>query len=54
VLIGDGGLATELEVRGHDLSEALWVSAGARIVGGCCRVGPPDIAGIAALAALGR
>ncbi|HEY4421729.1 MAG TPA: homocysteine S-methyltransferase [Pseudonocardia sp.] len=24
VLIGDGGLATELEARGHDLSSALW------------------------------
>jgi homocysteine S-methyltransferase len=24
VLIGDGGLATELEARGHDLSGALW------------------------------
>lgn len=24
VLIGDGGLATELEARGHDLSDALW------------------------------
>jgi homocysteine S-methyltransferase len=23
-LIGDGGLATELEARGHDLSDALW------------------------------
>jgi homocysteine S-methyltransferase len=25
---------------------ALWVAAGARIVGGCCRVGPGDIAAI--------
>ncbi|ORX21718.1 homocysteine S-methyltransferase [Mycobacterium xenopi] len=24
VLIGDGGLATELEARGHDLSDPLW------------------------------
>ena len=24
VLIADGGLATELEARGHDLSDALW------------------------------
>jgi len=24
VLVSDGGLATELEVRGHDLSDALW------------------------------
>ena len=24
VLISDGGLATELEARGHDLSDALW------------------------------
>jgi len=24
VLISDGGLATELEARGHDLSETLW------------------------------
>ena len=24
VLIGDGGLATELEARGHDLSDELW------------------------------
>ncbi|HEY6854872.1 MAG TPA: hypothetical protein VI194_01430, partial [Mycobacterium sp.] len=23
-LIADGGLATELEARGHDLSDALW------------------------------
>jgi homocysteine S-methyltransferase len=26
-----------------------WVAAGARIVGGCCRVGPADIAAVAAL-----
>jgi S-methylmethionine-dependent homocysteine/selenocysteine methylase len=102
VLISDGGLATELEARGHDLSDDLWsarllhdapdeivaaheiarqvtdkpvivypnsgeewdgrrrtwigeagwsadlpaqwVAAGARIVGGCCRVMPDDIA----------
>ena len=25
-----------------------WVSAGARYVGGCCRVGPADIADLAA------
>ncbi|WP_109558750.1 homocysteine S-methyltransferase [Mycolicibacter minnesotensis] len=25
-----------------------WIAAGARIVGGCCRVGPADIAGVAA------
>ena len=24
VLVSDGGLATELEARGHDLSDALW------------------------------
>src|ERR1700751_59855 len=24
VLIGDGGFATELQARGHDLSDALW------------------------------
>lgn len=29
-----------------------WVAAGARLVGGCCRVGPADIAAVAA--ALGR
>jgi homocysteine S-methyltransferase len=29
---------------------AQWVAAGARIVGGCCRVGPADIAALAALA----
>ena len=121
VLINDGGLATELEARGHDLSDPLWsarlladdpreivavhaayfragatiggrddvlpaieiasaigkpvivypnsgerwdgggwagprtfsarrvtqwVAAGARIVGGCCRVGPADIADV--------
>jgi Homocysteine S-methyltransferase len=88
VLISDGGLATELEARGHDLSDPLWsarllsddpreivavhaayfragakiatsrfsaglarqwIAAGARIVGGCCRVGPSDIAAIADL-----
>jgi homocysteine S-methyltransferase len=26
-----------------------WVAAGARLIGGCCRVGPADIAGIAAI-----
>jgi homocysteine S-methyltransferase len=31
---------------------AQWIAAGARIVGGCCRVGPADIASIAGLAAL--
>ncbi|MEV6325156.1 homocysteine S-methyltransferase [Nocardia sp. NPDC051787] len=30
VLISDGGLATELEARGHDLSDALW---SARLLG---------------------
>jgi homocysteine S-methyltransferase len=29
-----------------------WQRAGARLIGGCCRVGPADIAGLAAL--LGR
>jgi homocysteine S-methyltransferase len=24
VLVADGGLATELEARGHDLSDSLW------------------------------
>ncbi|PQM47747.1 Homocysteine S-methyltransferase [Mycobacterium talmoniae] len=24
VLVSDGGLATELEARGHDLSDPLW------------------------------
>jgi homocysteine S-methyltransferase len=28
---------------------AHWVAAGARLVGGCCRVGPPDIAAMRAL-----
>lgn len=27
----------------------LWVAAGARIIGGCCRVGPADIAAVASL-----
>jgi homocysteine S-methyltransferase len=27
-----------------------WTTSGARFVGGCCRVGPPDIAALAALA----
>ncbi|WP_208611950.1 homocysteine S-methyltransferase [Mycobacterium paraffinicum] len=27
-----------------------WVAAGASIIGGCCRVGPPDIAALAAIA----
>ena len=27
---------------------AAWVAAGARLVGGCCQVGPADIAGLAA------
>jgi homocysteine S-methyltransferase len=27
-----------------------WITSGARFVGGCCRVGPPDIAALAALA----
>jgi homocysteine S-methyltransferase len=31
------------EIRG-------WIDAGARLVGGCCRVGPDDIAAIAAIA----
>jgi len=24
VLVGDGGMASTLETRGHDLSDALW------------------------------
>jgi homocysteine S-methyltransferase len=31
-----------------------WIAAGARIVGGCCRVRPPDIADVAATAELTR
>jgi homocysteine S-methyltransferase len=31
-----------------------WVAAGARYVGGCCRVGPEDIARLAAVVAPGR
>lgn len=36
--------------RGAELAEMAprWVAAGARLVGGCCRVGPPEIAAIAA------
>jgi homocysteine S-methyltransferase len=26
---------------------AAWVAAGARLVGGCCRVGPAEIAALA-------
>jgi homocysteine S-methyltransferase len=33
---------------------ADWVAAGARLVGGCCRVGPADIAGLAAALASAR
>ncbi|HET6877547.1 MAG TPA: homocysteine S-methyltransferase [Jatrophihabitans sp.] len=36
---GRGGLAAS------DVD--LWIDRGARLVGGCCRVGPPDIAAIA-------
>ena len=36
------GLAVDAE------SAATWVAAGARLIGGCCRVGPDEIAGIAA------
>jgi homocysteine S-methyltransferase len=36
---GDGGLATG--------QAAQWVARGARVVGGCCRVSPADIADIA-------
>ncbi len=39
--VGPRTFATELA--------AQWVSAGARIVGGCCRVGPADIAELAPL-----
>jgi homocysteine S-methyltransferase len=43
VWVGSSGLDTRLA--------ADWVEAGARIVGGCCRVGPADIAAIAATVA---
>ena len=33
---------------------ARWVSAGARIVGGCCRVDPSDVAAIATIAKIGE
>ena len=33
----------------HPQLATQWVAAGARIVGGCCRVGPADIAEVAAL-----
>ncbi len=32
---------------------AAWVTAGARLVGGCCRVGPDDIGGVASRVGLG-
>jgi homocysteine S-methyltransferase len=32
-------------------SAVQWVAAGARVIGGCCRVGPADIAGLAAVLA---
>ncbi|MET0756426.1 MAG: homocysteine S-methyltransferase [Mycobacterium sp.] len=41
--VGPARFATELAPR--------WVAEGARIVGGCCRVGPADIAGIASAVA---
>jgi homocysteine S-methyltransferase len=37
--------------RDHDGLAALalgWVSAGARLIGGCCRIGPAEIAALAA------
>lgn len=43
VWVGDPGLDTRLA--------AEWVEAGARIVGGCCRVRPADIAAMAAFIA---
>ena len=43
---GDGAFDTGLA--------SAWVEAGARLVGGCCRVGPADIAGLAAVLAPGR
>ncbi len=33
---------------------AAWIAAGARLVGGCCRVGPDTIGAIAAIAAAGQ
>ncbi len=39
--VGEGGLPAQ-DIRG-------WVADGARLVGGCCRVTPADIAGVAAL-----
>jgi len=37
---GTPGIATD--------DVAAWIAAGARLVGGCCRVGPEQIAAIAA------
>ena len=37
----------------HDSLAALapqWISAGARMIGGCCRIGPPEIAALVAIA----
>ncbi len=46
VWVGTPGLDTDLAVR--------WVAAGARIVGGCCRVRPADIAAMAQAVLPGR
>lgn len=47
--VWDGINRTWLGTPGMDTGQATdWVDAGARIVGGCCRVRPADIAAIAA------
>ncbi|WAJ47820.1 homocysteine S-methyltransferase [Mycobacterium sp. Aquia_216] len=45
----DGGRWTGAPQYSAELARQ-WIAAGARIVGGCCRVGPADIAGLGAVA----
>ena len=44
----DGAGVVDREARWSSDLPAQWVAAGARIVGGCCRVMPDDIAELAA------
>ena len=54
VLTGDGRLVCEAAADGGFDAERVgeWRRAGARLVGGCCRTGPEEIAAIARM--LGR
>ena len=52
VVLAGGAVALTVDLPSVDAVRG-WLDDGARLVGGCCRVGPTDIRGIARTISLG-